>query len=246
MAHSFRDADHLPKQRGDGPPADPAGLPRQRHGITPQMHGRFPDYDALAQADEWDDVTRKLVMARVSSVPPIRFFTPAEVASLRPFLDVVLAQDAEPRIPVLEMVDQKLHDGSLDGFQYADMPDDRDTWRLVARGLDERARDLGAQSYTAADDDMRHAIADDLSRGALSGGAWAQLNVTRAWSVVMRGALGAFYSHPWAWNEIGFGGPAYPRGYMRKEIGDAGREPYESPPALGLDPVSDVRRRGRR
>ena len=24
-----------------------------------------------------------------------------------------------------------------------------------------------------------------------------------------------FYSHPWAWNEIGFGGPAYPQGYMR-------------------------------
>ena len=31
----------------------------------------------------------------------------------------------------------------------------------------------------------------------------------------MRSVLAAFYSHPWAWNEIGFGGPAYPRGYMR-------------------------------
>jgi hypothetical protein len=127
--------------------------------------------------------------------------------------------------------------------RYADMPDDRQTWRLVARGLDERARALGATSYAAAGGDTRHAIAEDLSRGALTGGAWAQLNVGRAWSVVMRGALAAFYSHPWAWNEIGFGGPAYPRGYMRKAIGDAGREPSERPPALALDPVRDVRRR---
>jgi hypothetical protein len=31
----------------------------------------------------------------------------------------------------------------------------------------------------------------------------------------------AYYSHPWAWDEIGFGGPAYPRAYMRLERGEA-------------------------
>ena len=35
------------------------------------------------------------------------------------------------------MVDAKLARGRLDGYRYADMPDDRETWRLVARGLDE-------------------------------------------------------------------------------------------------------------
>ncbi len=35
----------------------------------------------------------------------------------------------------------------------------------------------------------------------------------------MRSVLSAFYSHPWAWNEIGFGGPAYPRGYARLGAG---------------------------
>ena len=35
----------------------------------------------------------------------------------------------------------------------------------------------------------------------------------------MRSMLAAFYSHPWAWNEIGFGGPAYPRGYARLGVG---------------------------
>ena len=47
----------------------------------------------------------------------------------------------------------------------------------------------------------------------------------------MRGVLGAFYSHPWAWNEIGFGGPAYPRGYARLGPGSAsiGRRRPSSP-----------------
>ncbi len=60
----------------------------------------------------------------------------------------------------------------------------------------------------------------------------------------MRGTLSEFYSHPWAFNEIGFGGPAYPRGYMRLQVGARGREPYEQPEAFELDPVEDTRARG--
>ena len=75
-----------------------------------------------------------------------------------------------------------------------------------------------------------------------SGGAWDELNLARAWGVVMRGALSAFYSHPWAWNEIGFGGPAYPRGYARMGVGLS--EAWEGAEALDLDPVPDVKRRG--
>ena len=48
--------------------------------------------------------------------------------------------------------------------------------------------------------------------------------------------------HPWAWNEIGFGGPAYPRGYAR--LGPGQRESWESPPEFSLDPIKDVRERG--
>jgi hypothetical protein len=240
MAHSFREAGHLPKRRESGQPADPANLPRQRKGTTPQMHGRYPDYDVMAVADHWDPVTRKAIVERVENVPPIRFFTAAEARCVGAFLDIVLAQDAEPRIPVLNMVDQKMDQGKLDGYQYANMPDDRDTWRLVARGLDESAAERGGPDFAGASQDVREAVVEDFSQGELSGGAWEELDVASAWSVVMRGALSEFYSHPWAWNEIGFGGPAYPRGYMRMHVGPSGREPYEAEEAIGLDPVTDI------
>ena len=59
----------------------------------------------------------------------------------------------------------------------------------------------------------------------------------------MRGILSAFYSHPWAWNEIGFGGPAYPRGYAR--LGAGQREHWETPAGVRSSiPVRDVRERG--
>jgi hypothetical protein len=229
---TFEQAGHLPKQRESGLPSDPAGLPRQRAGTTPQMHGRYPDYDVLANADNWDETTREAILERVDNQPPLRFFSPAEARELEPFLDVVLAQDAEPRIPVLAMVDAKLYEGKLDGFRYSHMPDDRETWRLVARALDGFSA-LGARE--------RYDVVAGFADGKLDG---LEIDASSAWSVVMRAALSTFYSHPWAWNEIGFGGPAYPRGYMRLQPGPAGREPHERPEAFDVDPVPDIDARG--
>ena len=224
-----------------GSPGDPDGLPRQRRGTTPQLHGRYPDFDVLAEADHWDDATRRVVLARLEP-PALRFFDEAQARTLNAFCDTVLAQDREPRVAVLAFVDAKLYEGRLDGFQYADMPDDRETWRLVARGLDEAAVEHDAASYGAADAETQLAVCQAFAEGELSGGVWDGLPVAHAWAVVMRAVLGAFYSHPWAWNEIGFGGPAYPRGYMRLGVGQ--KEAWEGEDAFPLDPVPDVRERG--
>jgi hypothetical protein len=237
----FRQPHHLPKVRGDDG-ANPDKLPRQRRGKTPQMHGRYPDYDCLEHVEHWDELTRKTVVDRVERVPELRFFGDDEAATLRAFCDVVLAQDAEPRIPVLAFIDQKLAEGNLDGYQYADMPDDRETWRLVARGLDETARASGADSYAGAPGHLQVEIADSFAEGSLEGRVWEELNLKHAWGVVMRSVLAGFYSHPWAWNEIGFGGPAYPRGYARLGIGLS--ETWEGEEVLDIDPVSDVKERG--
>jgi hypothetical protein len=226
VAQSFREPDHLPKRGGV-----PAGLPRQRRGVTPQMIGRYPDYDVLENARHWDEVTREMVLDRVHEVPPLRFFSEREAVVLRAFVDVALAQDCDPRIPVLEMIDAKLQAGQGDGYRHAGMPADPETWRCVARHLE-------ADDFISLDHEARCAWVGRLHDGEMR---WDDIDPSKAWGVVMRHALSAFYSHPWAWNEIGFGGPAYPRGYMRMDVGDhRGREPDEGEEAFGPDPVRDV------
>ena len=227
MAHSFKDADHLPKQRS-GAEADPKGLPRQRNGTTPQMHGRYPDFDVMQDSPHWDVVTRDLLEQRVSDPPTCRFFDEGEQRTLRALFDVILAQDAEPRVPVLEMIDAKFQARQFDGFRYAQLPDDDQTMRLVAKHMDGLA-DL--------DREQRHARVEAFAAGELD---WDGLNVKLAWKVASRLAVSAFYSHPWAFNEIGFRGPAYPRGYMRRNMGPTGVDPDEPQEAFGLDPVQDI------
>ena len=236
----FTDPGHLPNLRRDRRPRHPSWLPRQRRGTTPQMIGRYPDYDVLENAHNWDEATRRCVLARLEVPPLMRFFAAGEEPALRAFCDVATGQDADPRVPVAEVVDHRLADGTLDGYQYAGMPDDREVWRIVLAGLDEIAQGRHRAGFHELAWDEREAIVGQLAGGVVSGGAWERVDPGRAFKVCMRYVLGAFYSHPWAWNEIGFGGPAYPLGFMR--LGGIGvLEPHERPGATVEDPVRVAR-----
>lgn len=217
---------------------------RQEKGTTPQMVGRYPTYDVLEETGHWDEVTRRVVLDRVHNVPPFRFFAPAEIDTLRAFCDLVTAQDEEPRIPVLSYVDKKLESGVGDGYQYYDLPGDGEVWRLLARGLDDEARTLAFDSFAAASLKVQVGVVHRFSKAELHGGTWDTVNVGRMWKVVMRYIVQAFYSHPWAWSEIGFGGPAYPRGYAAFGSPHLGEEEsWEARESVHYDPVRDVKTR---
>ncbi len=223
---------------------NPHGL-LQTRGTTPQMVGRYPDYDVLGETKHWDEVTRRVVLDRVENVPSLRFFSDAEAETLKAFCDIATAQDEEPRIPVLSYIDEKLQGGVGDGWRYYDLPGDGEVWRRVARGLDEEARRLSFDSFAATPQEAQVGIVHRFSKARLHGGTWETMNVGRAWKVVMRYVAQAFYSHPWAWNEIGFGGPAYPRGdaaFGSPHLGE--RESWEAKESAHYDPVADAREWG--
>ena len=148
---------------------------------------------------------------------------------------------------MINFIDEKYAQGELDGYQYDDMPDDRDAWRLVARGLDEQAGAAvgGRRRSPPPTDDVADAIVDGLRRRRAERrqpGTSSTSSARSAWSC--GSTLSCFYSHPWAWNEIGFGGPAYPRGYSRfgsPQLQHAERETWEGREAFDRDPVSERR-----
>jgi hypothetical protein len=222
----FADDDHLPKKRGDRSQLDPRDLPRQRRGVAPGGHSRYPEQDVMAQAGSWDEPTRALLVDRVEHPPPIRFFTPAEAACVGAFLDEFLGQDDEPRVPALEFLDARLHDGRTDGYRHAGLPPDPELWRTLARSFDEAARARGATSFAAAAPALRESLVGAFADGTLAARGLAGLDQALAWQVVAGHAVEAFWSHPWAWNEMGFPGPAYPRGYVR--LGPDEREHWEA------------------
>lgn len=200
--------------------------------------GRFPAFDVTSQAAHWDPVTAGVVLSRLGRPPDLRFFSPEEEAIATPLCDQLLDQHAEPRVPVVNLIDARLAGQETDGWHYADMPEDGVAWRLSLAALDADAtgRYGGGFAGCGAGDQVKliQAVQD------LGSGDWHGLNAGHIWSLWTRYACTAFYASPVAWNEIGFPGPAYPRGY--KNPGVDAREPFEvrdTRPAQ--DPVTDHR-----
>ena len=208
---------------------------RDQHAVTPQSRGRFPGFDVLDQAHVWDDVTAGVVLGRLALPGTLAFFTPAEVAVARPLLDLLLAQDGEPRIPVLELIDARLAIGETDGWHYDDLPEDGTAWRATLALLDEDAHRQFEDAFAEVTPGEQAQLVQAVQQLSQGGDPWHGLPAPRVWSLWTRYACTAFYSHPWAWNEIGFGGPAYPRGYLNPGI-DA-REKWEVADHNDLDPV---------
>jgi hypothetical protein len=194
--------------------------------------GRFPGFDTLEQAHTWDDRTRSVIESRVADIPTIAFFTVAEERTGRALVDCLLAQYTDPRVPVLELIDARLVAGEGDGYRYDGMPEDRDAWRRSIAGIDRDACLRFGRSFAETSRRERQAIVESIHD---DDGTWHGMPAKRVFSLWMRYACAAFYSHPAAWNEIGFGGPAYPRGY--KNIGVGRREPWEVAEVDAEDPI---------
>ena len=208
-------------------------------GTAPDRGRRFPGFDVLDQVPHWDRVTADVVLARTCSPPAVKFFTESEESCARALLNLLTGQDGhegELAVPVLEMVDARLAAGETDGWRYDDMPEDGQAWRNTLTLLDADAHQLSGAAFADAPPADQARLVQAVQD--LGSGNWHGLPAAHVWSLWTRYACTAFYAHPSAWAEIGFPGPAYPRGY--KNIGVGKREPFEAGDARPAeDPVRE-------
>jgi hypothetical protein len=205
-----------------------------------EPHGyqdRFPGFEVLSQAGHWDEVTAAVVTSRVGPPPAPKFFTGPEEACARALLNLLTGQDrqdGEPAVPVLEMIDVRLAAGETDGWRYDDMPEDGQAWRDTLAYLDADAEARCGTSFADAPEEVQATLVQGVQE--LKSAGWHGLPAGHVWSLWTRYACTAFYAHPAAWTEIGFSGPAYPRGYKNAGVGKL--EPFEVPDARpAIDPV---------
>ena len=211
-----------------------SGRHRETRGQPSGVDDRFPGFSVLDQAPHWDRVTAEVVTGRTQP-PPVTFFTAAEEACAAALLDLILDLHDEPRVPVLAMIDARLAAGRTDGWRYDDMPEDGQAWRDTLSSLDADAAERCGRTFARAPRADQTTLVQAIQDGA-DGDRWHGLPPGHVWSLWTRYACTAFYAHPAAWAEIGFPGPAYPRGY--KNAGVDKLEPYEvrdTRPAI--DPV---------
>lgn len=198
------------------------------------MKSPYAGYEVL---DKWsgpsfNDVTRGVLRRRLHQVPERRFFSESEFAVLEALCARLIPQpDRADPVPIAPWIDADLQAGKGEGYRLPDMPPSGEAWRSGLAALDAEARQRYAQPFAELHPESQDAVLSAAQSGAAS--AFGDLPQQNVFKLMLKAAVGVYYSHPAAWNEVGFGGPASPRGYVR--IGLDRRDPWEAPlaPAPG-------------
>jgi hypothetical protein len=191
---------------------------------------RYPTANILAQRGHWDDATRHVVLDRVYNVPQFQHFQGEWRVTLEALCDRVIPQEHRPqdrRVPLAPWIDQICGPDAPDGFRYDDMPPNVTAWDWGLEGLDQTAKALFGAEFMALDHERQDAVLAAIRDGNPPGEVWRRMGAHRWFTAVaVRQISGVYYAHPYAWDEIGFGGPAYPRGYLALNFGAP--EPWEA------------------
>ena len=210
------------------------------------MPDRFPGYDVLAKrhTPSWNEKTREVINKRLSLSPEPQFLTVEELALVKAIADRIVPQPKNrPPIPVATLIDHQLQSNEGDGYRQPTMPPVREAWRRGLRALNAEAmRAYGASFDRLSGEDQDKLIAA-MPADELKDPAWEGMKPSTFFkSRMARDVVHAYYGHPTAWNEIGWGGPASPRGYVR--MGYNERDPWEAAEVKDGD-VEAARRKNR-
>lgn len=212
-------AELLPRDKSTGDPLPPR-----------QQPGYYPGFSTMAQKNYWESATRKVVQGRVDTTPRRTFFTEEQFKFWTVVFEHLLPQtDRTPdrQIPLVAPLDDRLAKNQTDGYRYEDMPEDRIAYRIGIDAIQDEARERFDNDFLSLPYKHQDMVLEGLHDGEPQAGAaiWKRMSVSRFWELIVSDAVKAYYAHPWAWDEIGFGGPAYPRAYTRLERGEP--EPWE-------------------
>jgi len=193
---------------------------------------RFPGYSTLAKRNtsSWNEATRLVVDKRLYQPPARCFFTEDEWPILLAICDRIIPQEGSDRVPIANFVDQKMAENLGDGYQQADQPSMQEMWRRGLRAINQEAKLRFGETFAdlpgGRQDDVLHMV----QRGDVRAPAWKEIPPEEFFKGrLLHDVVTFYYAHPRGWDEMGFGGPASPRGYVR--MGFDRYDPWDAVPA---------------
>jgi Gluconate 2-dehydrogenase subunit 3 len=199
--------------------------------MTDAFESPHPGYDIL---DKWDapsfnPITRQVLRERLTRVPQRRFLDPDAYALLEAVCQRLIPQPerAEP-VPIAPWIDQTLARNRTDGTRYADVPQQREGWPMALAAIDAEADARFGAGFRQLDPARQDAVLRAITAGEAGGPHWQGIPPQRHFrEVMLKEVVAVYYAHPAALSEIGFGGPAAPRGYVG--LGAGRIDPCEAP-----------------
>lgn len=205
------------------------------------MESRYSGFSVLDEADRWDAHTRTIVEKRLQPSKEPRFLTDHEWTTLTQLAKHLLFEDRKEILAfVVSHIDQRLYDRKGEAQRKPTLPSEDVLVRIGIKALDLIATARYDKSFHACDTDSQFDLVSTLQLGKLEAATgddpspdlspWMDPKKSGPMQkALFKKLLGlmvdAHASHPTVWSEMGYAGPAYPRGYYR--IGTGLTDPWE-------------------
>ncbi len=181
--------------------------------------GLYPGYDVLAKREglSWNDATRRVIAERLAVVNTPTYFNVEEWQTLEVLCRRILPQpNGRPEVPIAGYVDRDMLEHGDSGTRIEPMPYDGEAWKRALAALDAEALAAHHVKFRDLTADSADALLCLMQKGDLTDPAWGNVPPKLFFEKrVLVDIPAAYYAHPAAWSEMGFGGPASPRGYVR-------------------------------
>lgn len=183
---------------------------------------RYPSGNVreLLQTDGVTAATRNALVKRLQSHEsgPPKFFSATQMSILNAAAARLIPQTAggEP-IDITTEIDRRLAEGTGNGWRFATLPADNETWRSGLLGLDQSAMEMHGTGFVALTSRQQENILRLVQSGDAPGDIWRSLDGPRFFEELLADLAEAYYSHPLAQEEIGYVGMADAPGW--KHIG---------------------------
>lgn len=185
------------------------------------IKSHYPDYNVMDSIKEWDEHTREIVLKRLGPFPEKRFLEEQEVRKFRLIIRHLTYDDRDEIFDwILYYIDQRLHSEIGEFQRKLKTPPEKVLIREGLKALDKLSVTLYNKAFNDADiKEQFEMLASIQLEKAVPITEWGTIPQRDLFNKLLDMIISSYYSHPTIWSEMGYGGPAYPRGYYRIELG---------------------------
>ncbi|KRF04548.1 hypothetical protein ASG89_22160 [Paenibacillus sp. Soil766] len=178
-------------------------------------YNHYPTFDVMEESRDWDIHTRFIVTARLIREHTYGYISVVEAETLRAWCSLLMDDYRGEIIQyVINHIDQVLSENKGEGQRKVGTPPVRVLLRQGLKAINETGWIVNSQPFFELDEMNQRSImlqiSDDSYPQTIN---WNGIPQKILFQKLLQLSVEAYYAHPLVWSEIGFGGPAYPRGY---------------------------------
>ncbi|MEH7238717.1 gluconate 2-dehydrogenase subunit 3 family protein [Bacillus sp. JJ1562] len=186
-----------------------------------QVH--YPDFNVMDEEKHWDSHTQEIVGKRIQtqSFYPLQYLTKQEANTLTQLCSILLDDDRDSVIAfVVHHFDSTLQASIGESQRKVGVPKQSVLIRDGLALLDQVCKKQYGSLFDLLTDGTKKDVVSDLLQEKIHlKSNLKTIPVKDFMEKITSETTAAYYSHPTIWSEIGYAGPAYPRGYVRSELG---------------------------